>query len=144
MPLAGIDTDKERIGTWNKSNAIEANKVVTKMGIIRKGLVEEELVGYNPPFLDGIWARAPYLHNGSVPTLRDLLEPAENRPKLFWRGYDLYDQKNVGFVTQGADAERIGTRHDTTQRANSNRGHEFGTTLPASEKEALLEYLKTL
>jgi hypothetical protein len=144
MPLAGIDTDKERIGTWNKSNAIAANQVVTKMGIIRKGLVEEELVGYNPPFLDGIWARAPYLHNGSVPTLRDLLEPPVNRPKLFWRGYDLYDPKNVGFVSQGAEAERVGTRNDTTQRANGNGGHLFGTTLPAAEKENLLEYLKTL
>jgi cytochrome c peroxidase len=144
MPLAGTDTDKERIGTWNKSNAIEANKVVTKMGIIRKGLVEEELVGYNPPFLDGIWARAPYLHNGSVPTLRDLLEPPANRPKLFWRGYDLYDPKNVGFVAQGAEAERVGTRHDTARRANGNDGHLFGTALPAADKENLLEYLKTL
>jgi mono/diheme cytochrome c family protein len=43
-------------------------------------------------FLDGIWLRAPYLHNGSVPTLRDLLEPAAQRPTVFWRGYDLYDQ----------------------------------------------------
>ena len=121
MALAGIDTDPARIGTWNKSNAVAANQVVTEMGIVRKGLVEEDLVGYNPPFLDGIWARAPYLHNGSVPTLRDLLEPAANRPKLFWRGYDLYDPDNVGFVAQGAEAERVGTRHDTTQRANYKR-----------------------
>jgi hypothetical protein len=63
---------------------------------------------------------------------------------VFWRGYDLYDQKNVGFIAQGAEAERIGTRHDTTQRANSNQGHTFGTTLPTAEKDSLLEYLKTL
>lgn len=144
MPLAGIDTDRERLDTWNRSNAIAANKVVSGMGIDRKGLVEEELVGYNPPFLDGIWVRAPYLHNGSVPTLRDLLEPAASRPKVFWRGYDVYDQKNVGFETQSEGAKRVGTRHDTAQRANSNRGHEFGTTLPTADKEALVEYLKTL
>ncbi len=63
---------------------------------------------------------------------------------MFWRGYDVYDQKNVGFVSQGADAERVGTKHDTSLRANSSMGHEFGTSLSGDEKEALLEYLKTL
>jgi mono/diheme cytochrome c family protein len=144
MALAGIDTDRARIDTWNRSNAIAANKVVAGMGIERKGLVEEDLIGYNPPFLDGIWLRAPYLHNGSVPTLRDLLEPVANRPARFWRGYDLYDPINVGFVTQGEEAERFGTLHDTRERANGNGGHLFGTDLSVEEKLALLEYLKTL
>ncbi len=99
MALAGIDTDRGRLDTWNKPTAIAANKVVAEMGIERKGLVEEELIGYNPPFLDGIWLRAPYLHNGSVPTLRDLLEPVANRPdRLSGAAYDLYDPVNVGFV----------------------------------------------
>jgi hypothetical protein len=53
--------------------------------IVRKGLVEEDLVGYNPPFLDGIWARAPYLHNGSAPTLRDLLIPPTSVPGVLAR-----------------------------------------------------------
>jgi len=114
------------------------------MGIIRKGLVEAPLDGYNPPFLDGVWVRGPYLHHGAVPTLRDLLEPPANRPKVFWRGYDLYDQKNVGFISTGPEAERVGTKFDTRQLANGNGGHAFGTTLPAAEKESLLEYLKTL
>ena len=48
--------------------------------------------------LDGIWARAPYLHNGSVPNLRELLEPPPKRTKLFYRGYDAYDPDNVGFI----------------------------------------------
>jgi mono/diheme cytochrome c family protein len=144
MPLKMVDTDPERIGTWNKANAVAANKVVSGFGIQRKGLVEADLEGYNPPFLDGIWLRAPYLHNGSVPTLRALLEPPERRPKVFWRGYDLYDPVDVGFVSTGAAAERIGTRHDTAERANSSRGHAFGTDLPAAQKDALLEYLKTL
>jgi hypothetical protein len=144
MALAGIDTDRERLDTWNKSNAIAANEVVSEMGIERKGLVEEELIGYNPPFLDGIWLRAPYLHNGSVPTLRDLLKPPANRPAVFWRGYDLYDPVNVGFVTEGEEARRVGTRHNTRERANGNGGHLFGTDLPVEQKAALLEYLKTL
>jgi hypothetical protein len=144
MALAGIDTDRGRLETWARSYAVAANVVVTRMGIDRKGLVEEDLIGYNPPFLDGIWVRGPYLHNGSVPTLRDLLEPVENRPVEFWRGYDLYDPVNVGFVAQGEEAERVGTLHDTRVRANGNGGHLFGTTLTAEEKRALLEYLKTL
>ena len=144
MPLKGIDTDPGRMQTWNKSNAVAANKVVAGFGIERKGLVEADLEGYNPPFLDGVWLRAPYLHNGSVPTLRDLLQPAAARPKVFWRGYDLYDPVDVGFVSSGADAERVGTRHDTTLRGNGNGGHEFGTNLPDTDKSALLEYLKTL
>jgi len=144
MPVAMVDTDPERIGTWNKENAIAANKVVRSFGIERKGLVEDSLIGYNPPFLDGIWLRAPYLHNGSVPTLRDLLTPPDKRPKVFWRGYDLYDQVNVGFVSQGPEAERVGTKYDTTERASLNKGHVQGTTLSEQEKSALLEYLKTL
>ena len=95
-------------------------------------------------FLDGIWLRAPYLHNGSVPTLQDLLTPAAERPRVFWRGYDLYDPVAVGFVTQGQAAERLGSRFDTSERANGNQGHTFGTALPTDEKTALIEYLKTL
>ena len=49
--------------------------------------------GYANSPLDGVWLRAPYLHNGSVPTLRDLLEPSDQRPKTFYRGYDVYDQR---------------------------------------------------
>jgi hypothetical protein len=79
-----------------------------------------------------------------VPTLRDLLEDPAKRPKVFWRGYDLYDQLNVGFESQGPDAQRIGTPYDTSLRANGNGGHVFGTDLPPAEKDALLEYLKTL
>ena len=88
--------------------------------------------------------RAPYLHNGAVPTLRDLLEPVAQRPKLFYRGYDLYDPVKVGFITTGAEAERIGTRVDVSQRGNGNQGHEFGVDLAPAQKRDLLEYLKTL
>jgi hypothetical protein len=59
-------------------------------------------------------AAAPYLHNGAVPTLRDLLEPVERRPRVFWRGYDVFDPVKVGFVTDGDEAKRVGTRMDVT------------------------------
>lgn len=144
VPLAEIGTDAERIGTWSKDAAIAANKVVKDMGIERPGLVEEPLTGYVAQFLDGIWLRAPYLHNGSVPTLRDLLNAPEQRPTQFYRGYDVYDQARVGFITSGEEAMRTGTLYDTKLRSNGNAGHNFGTALSDADKDALLEYLKTL
>jgi mono/diheme cytochrome c family protein len=144
VPVDEVGTDRERLKTWSKQAAIESNKVVRSFGIERRGLVENEPSGYIAAFLDGIWLRAPYLHNGSVPTLRDLLKPAAERPKVFYRGYDVYDPADVGFVTQGKDAERTGTKYDVSQRASGNQGHEFGINLPATDKDALIEYLKTL
>ena len=66
------------------------------------------------------------------------------RPKTFYRGYDVYDPVDVGFVTTGAEAERVGTKYNVHDRASSNQGHEYGTQLPAAEKDTLIEYLKTL
>ena len=65
--------------------------------------------GYSNMPLDGIWLRAPYLHNGSVPTLRALMFPDE-RPAVFFRGYDVYDWDNGGFVSTGPDAEKGGVK----------------------------------
>lgn len=58
--------------------------------------------GYSNMPLDGVWLRAPYLHNGSVPSVRDLLEPSENRPHFFYRGSDVIDQEKLGFVSDKA------------------------------------------
>ncbi len=99
--------------------------------------------GYANMPLDGLWLRAPYLHNGSVPTLRALLFPDE-RPASFYRGYDVYDWTNVGFVSSGPEAEAGGIRFDTSLRGNSNAGHVYGATLSRQDRELLLEYLKTL
>jgi hypothetical protein len=63
---------------------------------------------------------------------------------VFWRGYDVYDATNVGFVSSGDQAQQAGTRFDTALRSNGNGGHVFGTALPDPEKEVLLEYLKSL
>ena len=88
--------------------------------------------------LDGLWLRAPYLHNGSVPTLRTLLFP-EERPETFYRRYDVYDWDAVGFVSSGAAAGGEGTIFDTRLRGNGNRGHIYGTGLSRTDRENLIE-----
>lgn len=101
--------------------------------------------GYLANELTGLWLRGPYLHNGSVPTLRDLLLPSSERPKTFYRGYDLIDSKYGGFVSRaGTPAERFGTRYDTKTPGNDNSGHLYGTDLSPQDKQRLLAYLKTL
>ena len=92
--------------------------------------------------LDGIWLRAPYLHNGSVPTLRALLL-LDPRPATFYRAYDVYDFQNVGFVSSGPEAEKNGVLFNTADRGNGNGGHTYGQQLSVADREALLEYLKT-
>ena len=100
--------------------------------------------GYANQPLDGIWLRGPYLHNGSVPTLRDLLDDPELRPTAFYRGYDVFDQVKVGFVSNVPSADgMMFTRFDTTLPGNWNRGHVYGTKLTDAEKRAIVEYLKT-
>jgi hypothetical protein len=108
--------------------------------------------GYANQPLDGLWLRAPYLHNGSVPTLRDLLNPPGERPVAFVRGDDKLDPMNGGFRAETCDPEVyfgpffcFDTRQKEAgpDRGNRNIGHLYGTELPPGEKEALLEYLKT-
>src|SRR5690606_29049068 len=99
--------------------------------------------GYANMPLDGLWLRAPYLHNGSVPTLADLLAPPSERPDSIWTGYTVYDFDRVGFVTDGPEARREGWLLDTRRPGNGNGGHLYGTDLGPEAKRALLEYLKT-
>ncbi|TGD71955.1 hypothetical protein E4634_17070 [Mangrovimicrobium sediminis] len=100
---------------------------------------------YEARVLQGIWGAAPYLHNGSVPTLADLLEPAALRPASFRVGAE-YDPVKVGL--SGQQPGLADTLHTTDCAAldsgNSRCGHEFGTELPPQEKLALLEYLKSI
>src|SRR4029450_9868187 len=101
--------------------------------------------GYANQPLDGIWARAPYLHNGSVPTLRDLLEPPEQRRQVLYRGYDVFDQDKVGFVSHVPEEHgRTVFQFDTRLPGNGNGGHLYGTDLSAEQKKALVEYMKQL
>ncbi len=96
--------------------------------------------------LKGVWATAPYLHNGSVPTLYDLLHP-DARPAKFTVGNREFDPAKIGYRSDmNATGPNVWT-YDTSQPGNSNIGHTgdpFGTSLPEDQKAALLEYLKRL
>ncbi len=107
------------------------------------------LLAYKARPLDGIWATAPYLHNGSVPTLYDLLLPAAQRPKSFMLGTRDYDPVKVGYVTTAAakgnrfvyQTEAGGKPID----GNSNVGHDYGAAkMSDADRWAMVEYLKTL
>ncbi|HEX6375239.1 MAG TPA: di-heme-cytochrome C peroxidase [Allosphingosinicella sp.] len=100
---------------------------------------------YESRVLYGIWATAPYLHNGSVQSLAELLKPASQRAVSFPVGR-YYDTDAVGLAAdqRGSPYMRVTTGCDQRDSGNSRCGHEFGTALTASEKKALLEYLKTL
>jgi hypothetical protein len=142
IPLAEIGTDPERLNSFTPALAEKMNTLGT--GREWKFTHFRKTQGYAAMPLDGVWLRAPYLHNGSVPTLRHLLEKEENRPAVFWRGYDVYDYNNAGFVWSGMEAEAAGFRFDTSEKGNGREGHAYGTDLGAREKSELLEYLKTL
>jgi hypothetical protein len=137
-----VGTDRHRLDMWTEEAARAYNAY--GQGYAWKFNAFTKTSGYVAVPLDGLWLRAPYLHNGSVPSLWDLLEIPENRPQLFYRGYDVYDPQKVGFITEGSEAERTGFRHETSVPGNGNGGHRYGTALSPAEKEALIEYLKTL
>jgi predicted Ser/Thr protein kinase len=115
-------------------------------------LAELEIQGYTPskepgirstqrywaPSLAGVWARSPYLHNGSVRTMQELFSPAAARSRSFRRGSRVYDTAKVGYTDEGVYVL------DTTAVGSSNAGHEYGADLSNVEKVELIEYLKTL
>jgi hypothetical protein len=142
IPIDEVGTDRHRLDTWTAQAALAYNDY--GQGHAWKFNAFRKTSGYVAVPHDGLWLRAPYLHNGSVPSLRDLLEPPEQRPRIFYRGYDVYDPHKVGFMTEGPEAEQVGFQYDTSLPGNGNSGHLYGTALSPAEKEALIEYLKTL
>ena len=142
IPLEEVGTDRHRLDMWTAASATAYNAYGE--GYTWKFSNFRKTNGYTAVPLAGIWLTSPYLHNGSVPTLADLLLPVDQRPKQFWRGLDLFDAAKVGFISDSAEAKRIGTLLDVSRPGNSNAGHTYGTTLGAAEKAALVEYMKTL
>ncbi len=102
-----------------------------------------DLSSYKARPLDGIWATGPFLHNGSVPSLAELLKRPADRVAQFCVGSDLYDVRNIGYVSTTPCGPRQ-FLFDTRLHGNSNSGHAYGVNLSNEEKENLLEYLKTL
>ena len=144
-PLAKIGTDRRRLDSYTYTLAV--NQATLYAGYPWRFTHFQKTHGYANMPLDGLWLRAPYLHNGSVPNLRDLLEPADKRPKAFYRGNDVFDPVKVGFVSNVTEAGgKKFFRLDTTVPGNGNGGHEgkaYGTELSDGEKAALVEFLKT-
>jgi hypothetical protein len=100
---------------------------------------------YESRVLQGISATAPYLHNGSVPNLRELLKPATQRVSVFKVGSRVFDPNNVGFMTDKSPfANGTFVADPTNADGNGNGGHEYGTTLSEDDRWAIIEYLKTL
>ncbi len=107
--------------------------------------------GYVAPPLDGVWATAPYFHNGSVPTLWHVLHPSE-RPTVWRRTPTGYDESRVGLEVEALNALPEGKLlpsvrrqyFDTRKPGKSGAGHDFPDALSEDEKTAVLEYLKTL
>jgi Cytochrome c len=116
---------------------------------------DETMIGYQAPPLDGLWATAPYLHNGSVPTLMTLLNSA-NRPARYRRppstDFSYYDKENVGWKVEPAaeppdpaqPVHEARWYYDTSRFGLGNSGHTFGDKLSDDERRELIEYLKTL
>ncbi len=149
VPIEEVGTDRVRLDALTPVQrygyqvswfgALDDKKVVTDPG------------GYVAPPLDGIWASAPYLHNGAVPTLWHLFH-ADQRPTVWQRSEDGYDQEKIGLevttmtelpraATTGRDKRRY---FDTRLFGKSSEGHTFPEALDEPEKQAVIEYLKTL
>lgn len=110
------------------------------LAVVREG------ARYKSRPLDGIWATAPYLHNGSVPNLDALLQPASKRPSSFSIGVKTFDPVRVGFSTDVPGFPRFNVKNSdgTPILGNSNAGHEFGASFSDEERSWMVEYLKTL
>ncbi|RYZ23828.1 MAG: c-type cytochrome [Chitinophagaceae bacterium] len=100
--------------------------------------------GYIAPPLDGVWITAPYLHNGSVPTIEALLN-SKLRPRYWTRNFrkNDYDHKRLGWVYQEAGEAKPGW-YNTDLPGYRNTGHSFGDALTDTERKAVIEYLKTI
>ncbi|MFO1488053.1 MAG: cytochrome c [Verrucomicrobiota bacterium] len=145
-PIEKIKTDRRRLDSYSE-------ELCANQGLLYADYPDERFKHFRKTFgyanqpLDGLWLRGPYLHNGSVPTLRELLEPASKRRVEFYRGYDVIDHDRVGFISDVAEEKgRKYFKFDTRLPGNGNQGHEgeeYGTNLSPEDKDALVEHLKT-
>jgi len=149
IPIDEIGTDRVRLDALtveqragyerNWFNSYGAKKVVSNPD------------GYVAPPLDGVWASAPYLHNGAVPTLWHLFHASE-RPVVWQRTEDGYDQQKIGLEVTTmpdmpadvTDAKQKRKYFDTRLFGKSSAGHLYPDQLEEAEKQAVIEYLKTL
>lgn len=146
----------EQVGTdpAYAEQAVEAERFIRWFNgsFYGRGAQARPAPGYVAPPLDAVWATAPYLHNDSVPSIAALLDSA-SRP-TYWRHRSSreYDRRALGWrhealesgkesFPETGEARRV---YDTTRPGYGNEGHTFGDVLSDAEREALIEYLKTL
>ena len=151
VPIDEIGTDRLRLDSISAAHRQHVRS--TWMTNFGKDSTDLDPGGYVAPPLDGIWASAPYLHNGSVPTLWHLLHPAE-RPNIWRRisASDRYDHERLGFLIETFPALPTGLADpaerrrffDTRQPGKSAAGHAYPNSLTEPNRRAVLEYLKTL
>jgi Cytochrome c len=154
IALDVIGTDPSR--AKNLSDRLVTHYNATWLGAVHP--VDAEMHGYQAPPLDGLWATAPYLHNGSVPTLHALLD-SSSRPRRFTRppstDFEHYDTDHVGWKYTEVSADELAATSrrspfrakfivDTARFGMGNGGHTFGDDLSEAERMDLIEYLKTL
>ncbi len=151
VPLDKIGTDRRRFdGITQKFGDYYAKSWFNRDYPIRAG------VGYQAPPLDGIWATAPYFHNGSSPTVYHVLN-SKARPKFFTRSFrtdlDAYDAEKLGWKVEvlpnkpkASELSPLEYRkiYDTGAIGRGNGGHTYGDKLSEDERKAILEYLKTI
>ncbi len=158
VPIDDVATDRVRLDSLSAQDRGDLSSSwfghFGRDAVAARGVdlaAREAGVGYVAPPLDGIWATAPYFHNGSVPTLWHLLRPAE-RPAVWRRTPTGYDHDRVGLEVESLDSMPEGKLppavrrgiFDTRRPGKSAAGHDFPDALDEAEKTALLEYLKTL
>jgi mono/diheme cytochrome c family protein len=155
VPLEEIGTDPHRFRGLPREVGEYYNRSWFAHEKGDNGYAAIETDGYQAPPLDGIWATAPYFHNGSAPTVYHVLN-SKARPKIFTRSYRTdeadYDKERLGWKVTVLDGPAdpklppIERRkmYDTTQIGRGNGGHTFGDKLSEDERRAVIEYLKTL
>jgi mono/diheme cytochrome c family protein len=158
IPLDVIGTDRTRYHGLSKEFGEYYNQ--SWFAQEKKGWLVDDYkglpsAGYQAPPLDGIWATAPYFHNGSVPTVYHVLN-SKARPKIYTRSFrtdrDAYDPVKLGWRVQVLERGPAATVpdyerrkvYDTTQTGRGNDGHPFGDHLSETQRMAVIEYLKTL
>lgn len=148
VPISVVGTDPVRLrGVTRKHRQLYERSWLADYG--KHKVTQPD--GYLAPPLDGIWATAPYFHNGSVPTLWHVMHPDE-RPVIWRRVSGDYDEQHIGLQIQSLESVPEDIRHNSKRRkyydtrvpGKNAAGHTFPDTLTEEEKTAVLEYLKTL
>jgi stearoyl-CoA desaturase (delta-9 desaturase) len=155
-PLADLRTDPERYEKMTDAFIDKYNTIAWYSARYKARPKRERLRGYVAPPLTGLWATAPYLHNGSVPTVMDLLSPPAARPARYYRHptteLSAYDPEKLGWTIVDCPAPACSDRtlpyprmiFDTSRRGLGNGGHTWGVELSAEQKRDLIEFLKTI